>query len=70
MKAMVGIFLYSYPYLNQQKRLVFLIIAYFYSSMELEKSTDQVLPGREGRRGWGQGQEGEMTQTIYAHVNK
>jgi hypothetical protein len=31
--------------------------------MELEKSTQQVLPEREG-------QEGEMTQTMYAHVNK
>jgi hypothetical protein len=29
--------------------------------MELEKSTEQVLPGRE---------RGEMTQTMYAHVNK
>jgi hypothetical protein len=30
--------------------------------MELEKSTEQVLPGsKEG---------GEMTQTMYAHVNK
>jgi hypothetical protein len=38
--------------------------------MELEKSAEQVLPVREGGRGWGQGQEGEMTQTMYAHVNK
>jgi hypothetical protein len=38
--------------------------------MELEKSLEQVLPGREGERWWGQGQEGEMTQTMYAHVNK
>jgi hypothetical protein len=29
--------------------LYFLIIAYFYSSMELEKSAEQVLPGRGGR---------------------
>jgi hypothetical protein len=40
--------------------------------MELEKSAKQVLPGRKG--GWGEkmgrGQEEEMTQTIYAHVNK
>jgi hypothetical protein len=36
--------------------------------MELEKSAEQVLPG--GGRGWGWGQEGEMTQTMYAHVNK
>jgi hypothetical protein len=55
---MLGISLYSCPYLNQQKRYVFLIIAYLYSSTKLEKSTEQVLPGREqGReeRGWGQG---------------
>jgi hypothetical protein len=40
--------------------------------MKLEKSTEQVLPGREGERGrgWGWGQEGEMTQTTYAQVNK
>jgi hypothetical protein len=43
-----------------------------YSSMELEKSVEQVLPGRKrgGGRGWGRGQEGEMTQTMYAHVSK
>jgi hypothetical protein len=40
--------------------------------MELEKSAEQVLPGREGDmlRGWGWGQEGEMTQAMYTHVNK
>jgi hypothetical protein len=33
---------------------------------------EQHLPGTEGERerGWERGQEGEMTQTIYAHVNK
>jgi hypothetical protein len=69
---MLGISLYSCPYLNYQKCYVFLIIAYFYSSVELEKTAEQVLHGREegGGRGWGQGQEGEMTQTMYAHVNK
>jgi hypothetical protein len=51
MKAMLGISLYSCPYLNYQKCYVFLIIAYFYSSMELEKSAEQVLPGREGAVG-------------------
>jgi hypothetical protein len=35
-------------YFNYQKCYVFLIIAYFYSSTELEKSVEQVLPGREG----------------------
>jgi hypothetical protein len=38
-------------------RYVFLITAYFYTSMELEKSAEQALPGREGEggRGWGRG---------------
>jgi hypothetical protein len=30
--------------------------------MELKRSTEQILPGRKER--------GEMTQTVYAHVNK
>jgi hypothetical protein len=47
MKAILGIFLYSCPHLNYQKCYVFFIIAYFYSSMELEKSTEQVLTGSE-----------------------
>jgi hypothetical protein len=45
---MLGISLYSCPYLNWQICYVFLITAYFYSSTELENSTEQVLPGREG----------------------
>jgi hypothetical protein len=46
---------------------------YLYSSMELKKSTEQVLPRREGgeRERVGAGSRGkEMIQTIYAHVNK
>jgi hypothetical protein len=54
MKAMLGISLYSCPHLNQQKCYVFLIIAYFYSSTELEKSAEQVLLGSEE----GSGKEG------------
>jgi hypothetical protein len=49
--------------------------------MELFKSTEQVMPGSEGKRGervgrgeerreWGGGQGEEMIQTMYAHVNK
>jgi hypothetical protein len=40
--------------------------------MELEKSAEQVLPVREGEgeEGGGREQRGEMTQTMYAHVNK
>jgi hypothetical protein len=41
--------------------------AYVFSSTKLEIRTEQVLPGSEGRGG---GQCGEMTQTIYKHVNK
>jgi hypothetical protein len=48
--------------------------------MELEKSAEQVLPGSGVGVGWGGGRDkveagaggkgGEMTQTMYAHVNK
>jgi hypothetical protein len=72
MEAMLGISLYSYPYLNQQKCYVFLIIAYVYSSTKLEKRAGQVLPGSEGggvkREGMGAG--GLMAQPMYAHMNK
>jgi hypothetical protein len=33
---------------------------------ELEISAEQILPGSEGR--W-RGEEGEMAQTMYAHMN-
>jgi hypothetical protein len=48
MEAMPGISLYSYPYLNQQKCCVFLIIPYVFSSTKLEKRAEQIQPGREG----------------------
>jgi hypothetical protein len=41
MEAMLGISLYSYPYLKLAKTL---IIAYVFSSTELEKRAEQVLP--------------------------
>jgi hypothetical protein len=46
--------------------------AYVFSSTKLEIRAEQVLPGSEGggRIGWGWGQGEEMTQTMYAHVNK
>jgi hypothetical protein len=49
-----------------EKRYVFLIIAYAFSSTKLEKRAEQVLPGSEGSGGEG----GEMAQTMYAHMNK
>jgi hypothetical protein len=73
MEAMLGISLYSYPYLNQQKRFVSLTIAYVFSSTKLEKRAEQVLPGSGGggevMGGRGQGRRGEMTQTMYVHMN-
>jgi hypothetical protein len=47
MEEILGISLYSYPYLNWQKHYVFLIIAYVFSSKKLEKRAEQVLPGIE-----------------------
>jgi hypothetical protein len=49
MEAMLGISLYSYPYLKLAKRYVFLIISYVFSSTKLEKRTEQVLPGSQGK---------------------
>jgi hypothetical protein len=31
---------------------------------------EEDLPGTERGEGWGRGEGGEMTQTMYAHVNK
>jgi hypothetical protein len=50
MEAMLGISLNSYPYLNYQKRFVFLIIACTLSSTKLEIRAEQILPGSGGRR--------------------
>jgi hypothetical protein len=49
--------------------------AYVFSSTKLEIRAEQVLPGAKpvGRRGktvGNGGREREMTQTMYAHVNK
>jgi hypothetical protein len=47
--------------------------AYVFSSTKLERWAEQVLPGSEGegeKRVGDEGQVGEMTQTMYAHVNK
>jgi hypothetical protein len=44
MEAMLGIFLYSYPYLKLAKCFVFLTISYVFSSTKSEnKSEEQVL---------------------------
>jgi hypothetical protein len=46
--------------------------AYVFSSTKLEIRAEQDLPGSEGgggEKGRGGAQGGEMTQTMYAHVN-
>jgi hypothetical protein len=48
------------------KRCVFLIIAYVFSSTNVETRAKPVLPGSEGVGG----QVGEMAQKMYAHMNK
>jgi hypothetical protein len=48
MEAMLGISLYSYPYLNQQKHFVLLIIVYTLSPTTLEIRAEEILPGSEG----------------------
>jgi hypothetical protein len=46
--------------------------ACLFSSTKLVIKAEQDLPGTEGGKGErvGRGQEGEMTQTMYAYVNK
>jgi hypothetical protein len=45
MEAMLGISLYSYPYHNQQKCFVSLIIASVFSPTKLEIRAEHILPG-------------------------
>jgi hypothetical protein len=47
--------------------------AYVFSSTKLVIRAEQDLPGTEGGKGRGDGgggEGGEMTQTMYVHVNK
>jgi hypothetical protein len=70
-EATIGISLYSYLYL-QLAKILFLIIAYVFSSTKSEKRAKQVLPGSErgGRKEEGAGcGGGDVAQTMYAHMN-
>jgi hypothetical protein len=70
MEAMLGISLYSYPYLNLQKCFVFLIIVYTLSSTKLNIKAEQILPESEVGEREEAGSGGEMVQTMYSHMNK
>jgi hypothetical protein len=56
METMLGVSLYSNPYLNYKKCFVFLIIAYVFSSTKLEIRAEQVLPRSEAGW-WGEGRD-------------
>jgi hypothetical protein len=63
MEITQGISLYSYPHLKLEKRHIFLIIVYVFSSTKLEnKRVEQICPAVEVR--------GKGTQIIYSHVSK
>jgi hypothetical protein len=67
MKAIVGIFLYSYPLNATSKNVLsfLLCLCIFFNKIRAEWD----LP--ETKWGEGRGQQGgETTQTMYAHVNK
>jgi hypothetical protein len=48
------------------------LLCYVFSSTKLELRAEQVLPGSDEGEGrwWRREKGGEMTQTMYAHVNK
>jgi hypothetical protein len=60
MEAMLGISLYTYTYVSEEKCFVFLIIVYTISSTKLEIRAEHILPESEvgcgEREGvWGRG---------------
>jgi hypothetical protein len=69
LEAMLGISLYSYPYLKLAKKHC---LSYIFSSTKLEKRAEEVLPGSEGGRGEREevGYGADMAQTLYAYMNK
>jgi hypothetical protein len=71
MEAMLGISPYSYLYLKLAKPLCLSYYCFVFNKIGEEGRTGSawkrgVWGGEEG----GRGQLGEMTQTMYAHMNK
>jgi hypothetical protein len=69
MEDMLGISVYSYPYLNYRKCFVFLIIVYVYSSIKLEKRAKHVLPGSE-EGVWEREEAGGSREKSPKYMNK
>jgi hypothetical protein len=70
MEAMLGISLYSYPYLKLAKTLC---LYYYCLSLFFIKIGEEGRAGSAWKPGgWGgEGRDGgEMAQTMYAHMNK
>jgi hypothetical protein len=73
MEAMLGISLYSYPYLKLAKRPY---LSYYCLCLLFNKIGDAVRKGSAWKQGWwggeggDKGQGGEMAQTMYVHMNK
>jgi hypothetical protein len=68
MEAMLGISLYSYAYLAKMLCLSYYCLYLLFNKIG-EKGRTGSAWKREGR-GREQGVGGEMTQTMYAHMNK
>jgi hypothetical protein len=69
MEAMLGMSLYSYPYLKLAKMLCLSYYCLCLLFKKLEKRAEQILPGSEGVGERGQG-TGGRNGPVYAHINK
>jgi hypothetical protein len=71
MEAMLGISLYSHPYLNLAKMLC---LSYYCLCLTFNKIGDEGRTGSAWKwKGWETGvgdKGGEMAQTMHAHMNK
>jgi hypothetical protein len=69
MEAMLGISLYSFLISSSKNALsFFLCLCLVFNKIRDKGTTGSAWKG--GGEGGGGGQGGEMTQTMYAHVNK
>jgi hypothetical protein len=71
MKAMLGISYIVVLISTRKNAMSFLLLLISTLQQNWRKAQNRFcLEGRGRGRGWRQGREGEMTQTMYAHVNK
>jgi hypothetical protein len=66
MEAMLGISLYSYPYLKLAKTLPFLLLLMSSLQQNWRRGQNRFCLGARGIRG----RRREMAQTMYTHMNK